>query len=226
MVGKRSTDAIFSIIIFGVASAFTEVNLITMPRGVLKENLPTKICIVCDRPFTIYADDPAKFGDDSLTLLGSVMGMRIATVDANSNPEETNAEGERGCNIKYQPEGSNGDEEETEVEENVDDDEKSQSCSISIDHDSTSPTPPLEHFDAKAQRKAEKKRKKAERRAQKMGQGDPTAGQKRCTLCDNSVNLLIRCTYDSSGEWVSRTNTFDIVMHRRTIKLCFVRIRY
>lgn len=55
--------------------------------------------------------------------------------------------------------------------------------------------------DAKAKRKAEKKRKKAERRAQREGRGDPTAGQKQCTLCAKSVNLLIRCQHDKSGEW-------------------------
>lgn len=57
-------------------------------------------------------------------------------------------------------------------------------------------------MDAKAQRKTEKKRKKAERRAQREGRGDPTAGQKQCTICSKSVNLLIRCTHDKSGEWV------------------------
>lgn len=56
--------------------------------------------------------------------------------------------------------------------------------------------------DAKAKRKAEKKRKKVERRAQREGRGDPTAGQKQCTLCSKSVNLLIRCQHDKSGEWV------------------------
>lgn len=55
--------------------------------------------------------------------------------------------------------------------------------------------------DAKARRKAEKKRKKAERRAQREGRGDPTAGQKQCTLCAKSVNLLIRCQHDRSGDW-------------------------
>lgn len=260
--GKRSTtgyffhgndmrSAFFSTIVV-VASAFTEVNPIIMPRGVLKENLPTKVCIICDRPFTwrkkwervwdevttcskscnhkrkssnrsgdsdrrdknnnANANDQVEFGDDSLDLLGSVMGLRIATAGADSGETIAEGEGERESNIQYQDV-----EEENEEDENVDDydDSKSQTGSISIDHDSTTPTPLLEHFDAKAQRKAEKKRKKAERRAQKMGQGDPTAGQKRCTLCDNSVNLLIRCTYDSSGEWVSRTNA----MNRRTIKL-------
>lgn len=33
------------------------------------------------------------------------------------------------------------------------------------------------------------------------GKGDPTAGQKQCTICNTSVNLLIRCTYDKSGQW-------------------------
>jgi len=56
-------------------------------------------------------------------------------------------------------------------------------------------------LDAKQQRKLEKKRKKAERRAQREGRGDPSAGQKQCTICNKSVNLLIRCQYDKSGQW-------------------------
>jgi len=56
-------------------------------------------------------------------------------------------------------------------------------------------------LDAKQRRKAEKKRKKAERRAQREGRGDPSAGQKQCTICNKSVNLLIRCQYDKSGQW-------------------------
>jgi hypothetical protein len=61
--------------------------------------------------------------------------------------------------------------------------------------------------DAKVRRKAEKKRKKAERRAQRQGTGDPTIGQKTCTICNKSVDLLIRCTYDASAEWVSGITT-------------------
>ena len=56
-------------------------------------------------------------------------------------------------------------------------------------------------LDAKQRRKAEKKRKKAERRAQREGRGDPSAGQKQCTICKKSVNLLIRCQYDKSAQW-------------------------
>ena len=56
-------------------------------------------------------------------------------------------------------------------------------------------------LDAKARRKAEKKRKKAERRAQREGRGDPSAGQKQCTICGKSVDLLIRCQIDESQTW-------------------------
>lgn len=54
---------------------------------------------------------------------------------------------------------------------------------------------------AKAERKAAKKAMKAARRARREGRGDPSAGQKPCDMCGKSVNLLIRCTYDASGEW-------------------------
>jgi hypothetical protein len=56
-------------------------------------------------------------------------------------------------------------------------------------------------LDCKAKRKAEKKRMKAERRAQREGRGDPSAGRKPCDICNKSVNVLIRCTYDSSEKW-------------------------
>jgi len=73
------------------------------------------------------------------------------------------------------------------------DEEDNQSASSDQQVDTT--------FDAKQQRKLEKKRKKAERRAQREGRGDPSAGQKQCTICKKSVNLLIRCQYDKSGQW-------------------------
>jgi hypothetical protein len=50
-------------------------------------------------------------------------------------------------------------------------------------------------------RKAQKKQKKQERRLQREGKGDPSVGQKQCDMCSNSVDLLIRCTYDASLDW-------------------------
>ena len=58
-----------------------------------------------------------------------------------------------------------------------------------------------QYSDSKARRKAEKKRMKAERHAQREGKGNPTAGQKQCTICSKSVDLLIRCQYDVTEQW-------------------------
>ena len=55
--------------------------------------------------------------------------------------------------------------------------------------------------DSRAARKAAKKAKKAARRAQREGRADPSVGQKTCDVCGKSVDLLIRCTIDASGDW-------------------------
>lgn len=237
----------YFIFVVNIVSAFTETNQI-MPRGVLKENLPTKICIVCDRPFTwrkkwerVWDEvatcskscnrkrkssnrsdgdrrhdnnsgttvDKLGCADDSMDLVGGVMDISIAADDdAKFHYGETIAGEDKGeeRNIQTQPDedilrilSSNCMDEDED--EDGDSDATSQLCTTNIDNTFT--TAPSELFDDKAKRKAERKRRKAERRAQKMGQGDPTAGQKRCKICTKSVNLLIRCTYDSSGVWVS-----------------------
>eukprot|EP00977_Amphora_coffeiformis_P024939 scaffold17685_cov169-Amphora_coffeaeformis.AAC.3 len=56
-------------------------------------------------------------------------------------------------------------------------------------------------LDPRAARKAAKKAKKAARRAQREGRADPSVGQKSCDVCGKSVDLLIRCTIDASGDW-------------------------
>ena len=58
-----------------------------------------------------------------------------------------------------------------------------------------------EALDLKTTRKAAKKLAKLERRAKREGRADPSHGQKSCDVCQTSVNLLIRCTIDASGEW-------------------------
>jgi hypothetical protein len=58
-----------------------------------------------------------------------------------------------------------------------------------------------EEQDPRTARKAAKKRAKAQRRAQREGTADPSHGQKDCTVCGKSVDLLIRCTIDAKGDW-------------------------
>jgi hypothetical protein len=53
----------------------------------------------------------------------------------------------------------------------------------------------------KAARKQAKKEAKEARRAKREGRADVTYGQKPCDLCERSVDLLIRCQVDASGQW-------------------------
>ena len=66
------------------------------------------------------------------------------------------------------------------------------------DEEATASEKPLDD-DSKAGRKAAKKEMKAKRRARR--EGDDSGGQKACTLCSKSVDLLIRCQITSGKEW-------------------------
>ncbi|KAL7532347.1 hypothetical protein ACHAXR_008605 [Thalassiosira sp. AJA248-18] len=192
-----------------------------MPRGVKKENLPTKVCVVCGRPFTwrkkwerVWAEVTTcskscnrkrkilKSRESSCTLqepAGDALDAMAGGVH-----DITELIGEQA--ILTEEEEVNA---LTKSQSFDDESQSSQNSSTSNDSNIineqqfprlTELIPPT-IMDAKTQRKAEKKRKKAERRAQREGNGDPTAGQKQCTLCSKSVNLLIRCTHDESGKW-------------------------
>mmetsp|Transcript_35362 Transcript_35362/g.64851 ORF Transcript_35362/g.64851 Transcript_35362/m.64851 type:complete len:300 (+) Transcript_35362:91-990(+) len=197
-----------------------------MPRGVKKENLPTKVCVVCERPFT-WRKKWERCWDEVTTcskscnqkrkmknkessnavVLASELDSMVTRLDNINVVDSVGFEAELKAAVD---DGQLITEEDKVVEEdfphNYSDDKSQSSQTSSTSNNSvTFEQPPPESIpammDAKAQRKAEKKRKKAERRAQREGKGDPTAGQKQCTLCDKSVNLLIRCAYDESGEW-------------------------
>jgi len=198
-----------------------------MPRGVKKENLPTKVCVVCARPFTwrkkwerVWDDvttcskscnrtrktksrgpNNGTVPDGDLDPLAANFGSIHVSDSLGSDAEEKADAGDHEQILTEQVKAA------ADISQNQCDDE-SQSSQISstfsdgfdVDKQFTPELIPS-LMDAKAQRKAEKKRKKTERRAQREGRGDPTAGQKQCTVCSKSVNLLIRCTYDKSGEW-------------------------
>lgn len=213
-----------------------------MPRGVKKENLPTKVCVICNRPFN-WRKKWERVWDEVTTCSKSCNKKRkqnknnkghvvSGDVDRGSTFFETTPDG-NFCVIDKEQE----DEEVktiVELEGEVDNDsllETNESMivdsllsqtTLKDDKASTSPNfkqqqlhtvvettnnstdndIPLSTNDwKKQQRKAAKKEKKAARRAQREGRGDPTAGQKCCDMCDKSVDLLIRCTYDESGEW-------------------------
>ena len=117
-----------------------------MPQGVKKENLPTKVCVVCQRPFTWRKKWERCW--DEVTCCS----------------KRCNAERRRGGGAP--------------------------APDVAIDDD-----------EAPSSRKAAKKATKALRRAKRAGVADETTGQKRCDVCDASVNLLVRCRIDTTKKW-------------------------
>lgn len=199
-----------------------------MPRGVKKENLPSKICLVCERPFT-WRKKWERVWDEVTTCSKSCNrkrkeGNRRGSKESDSDRTEcgsnvVNGSEDEGVFSQLNTENTRGDFVISEASISPEDaqqmvpgvandgisacsEEASDDFNFVSDFDlEVANGRDLPILDAKAQRKADKKSKKAERRAQREGKGDPTAGQKQCTICDTSVDLLIRCTYDKSGEW-------------------------
>ena len=175
-----------------------------MTRGVKKENLPTKICVTCNRPFT-WRKKWEKVWDE------------VTTCSKSCNRQRRQKKAKENLQIKLEQNNKTGGHLEAhgEIDIIVDSCDESQPSiqelnvllrdDLSLGSSQTS-GPELDMFEdqetrQKAERKAEKKRKKEMRREQREGRGDPTAGQKQCNMCDKSVDLLIRCTYDETLEW-------------------------
>lgn len=128
-------------------------------------NLPTKVCVVCNRPFT-WRKKWERDWDEITTC-----SKRCNSERKKSNRIAAGAERAEGES------GSSG----------------------GSDAESSSPSIQSEELDAKQERKARKKAAKAATRARR--EGNDAGGQKACSLCERSVDLLIRCQTDCTKEW-------------------------
>ena len=207
-------------------------------RGVKKENLPSKICVVCNRPFT-WRKKWERCWDEVTTCSKSCNSKRkgrrvesssdLAKTDQKATSESKNMntsgtnDGEKrvsmlAANIDSlhinDDTATAGKHDENKLERLLEntaeelglkpvimDDDQSECSQQLLESDPTDEFGVYPCLDSKARRKAEKKQMKARRRAQREGRGDPSAGQKQCTICSKSVNLLIRCTYDETEQW-------------------------
>mmetsp|Transcript_1358 Transcript_1358/g.3425 ORF Transcript_1358/g.3425 Transcript_1358/m.3425 type:complete len:266 (-) Transcript_1358:64-861(-) len=158
-------------------------------RGVKKENLPSKVCIVCERPFT-WRKKWERCWDEVTTCSKRCNAQRRAggkpdaadggAVDgSDSEAEEERHERRRAA----PPSGLIGGRTQQGGESSADE------------------VSDAGEAHARAERKAAKKAMKAERRAQREGRADKSAGQKPCDGCGKGVDLLVRCTVDASGAW-------------------------
>jgi hypothetical protein len=224
-----------------------------MPRGVKKENLPTKACIVCNRPFNWrkkwescwdevttcskscnfkrkagnqetnrkhrcdddHDDDDSDDGhggsdnrrnagkgkSNHKPKRGSPAGITGTALPASSTPDVTEELSRLTMVAADDEKGDTSDDELarllTEHAESLDDDGNNDDDEEGATDDSASE----EELDPRAARKAAKKRTKAARRAVREGRADPSHGQKDCDACGKSVDLLIRCTIDSTQAW-------------------------
>ncbi|KAL7514321.1 hypothetical protein ACHAXN_011491 [Cyclotella atomus] len=197
-------------------------------RGVKKENLPTKVCVVCNRPFTwrkkwercwdevttcSKSCNSKRKGRKSESTLDSLTDDHADTpqsrkdlhiYDSNAKAEQIEVTSMLAANLEnlHVNEDTLDDIRENELERLVADASYPElDMNLEASDQDHAHNELDDHGDPKARRKAEKKKMKAMRRAQREGRGDPSAGQKQCTICSKSVNLLIRCTYDSTEEW-------------------------
>jgi hypothetical protein len=224
-----------------------------MPRGVKKENLPSKICVTCGRPFN-WRKKWERVWDEVTTCSKSCNRKR-----REANQQALHKEKSSTTSISYTTSsvvgGGDTDSEDVFYErsrpvEQVGENPRFVSDHLTTNHEtySDSAVSPIEQEQQedtcvsieeeevllvlsqqrpdsetmnqllngddsdseletetdlpldpearkKAIRKAEKKAKKEARRAQREGRGDPTAGQKECSMCGKSSNLLVRCMY-------------------------------
>lgn len=199
--------------------------IVIMPRNVKKENLPTKICVVCNRPFT-WRKKWEKVWDEVSTCSKSCnRKRRLEKQQGNykrnqekrmQNQEQAAVSTEliNSSLLSKEPENLN---EQTIsdlndwmvnlqiVDESLENDngelEVNSNDSVASSIQAKKAARNQKSDEAKAERKKAKKLAKAKRRAERQGKGDPSAGQKQCDVCGKSVDLLIRCTIDESKQW-------------------------
>lgn len=231
-----------------------------MPRGVKKENLPSKICVVCDRPFTWrkkwercwdevttcskacnsqrrrgggggrahskaadteQLDAPPLPGEKSKKKgKGGGKGGGSASGRASATPPTSQLADTTALTVgggRHPP----GEKEEPEMLEGV----GPQGLSSLLDSPVSLSSTPLdsENTDvvllpvtnsidggagegstmksAKEARKDARKASKALKRLQREGKAPTSAGQKPCTKCAKSSDLLVRCQIDQGGTW-------------------------
>jgi len=201
-----------------------------MPRNVKKENLPSKVCVVCNRPFT-WRKKWEKVWDEVTTCSKSCNKKR-RSVKQKENRASSNFGEQLSESLQQQQQQQQQPEETTiavaaatTTTNHARDEEDEISAlfdgsttnfdelllppqtthSITDDENDTNGKNEISDYDiikqAKIERKQAKKQKKAERRAAREGRGNPSDGQKNCDVCSSSVDLLIRCTIDERAQW-------------------------
>ena len=190
-----------------------------MPRGIKKENLPSKMCVSCERPFT-WRKKWERCWDEVTTCSKSCNAKRRALAHPVTKPPPERSRITQGVEVVVTSEApgmipadgtpsgqatsvpatappaprarkSGGGDDVTIVTSDASDDGDG---GVTSEGDSEPASP-------RSLRKAAKKEAKAARRAARAGQGPVSSGNKTCDTCSREESMLIRCRTDASGEW-------------------------
>lgn len=184
------------------------VSALAMPRGVKKEHLPSKICLICDRPFT-WRKKWEKVWDEVTTCSKSCNRQRKQKKQTIAEPivlenqhtmlhDFSHPFHNRSLPSSLPIENGTGTDSECSSTGKttfpVNYLEKSEEVELSSgEHQDLQMDPNLA-------RKLRKKEKKLEKRMKRQGE-IVEHGQKTCDICQKSVDLLIRCRIDATREW-------------------------
>lgn len=158
-----------------------------MGKTIAKENLPSKVCVVCNRPFT-WRKKWERVWDEVTTCSKSCNAKRRSTnkKDNSETKDDNNA-------VNTVPSSRR----EQVINSIISDDEDNNSISSSSSLNERKTAKAL----ARKEHKKAIKQMKAERKLKRSGQADPSQYRKPCDVCTKNVDLLIRCTVDETLQY-------------------------
>jgi hypothetical protein len=140
-------------------------------KTVAKENLPSKICVVCGFPFS-WRKKWERNWDEVTTCSKSCNSKRKAMAKQQGGDNDNDSVGTTSGSTVLSSTGS-------------------PPVSVALDDKKA----------LRKQHKDAVKAQKRERRLKRMGNASSDVGRKPCDLCDRNVDLLIRCTVDESQKF-------------------------
>jgi len=147
-------------------------------KTIAKQNLPSKVCVVCERPFTWRKKWEANW--DEVTTCSKSCNAKRKQQHKQEKKVQTTAVGSNGGTIRV-----SSDEEEQDAER---------------EEDSVLDPKALKKM-LRKQRKESVKAQKQERRLKREGNTTPEVGRKPCDVCSKEVDMLIRCTIDATQQY-------------------------
>jgi len=182
-----------------------------MPRGVLKENLPEKLCVTCNRPFT-WRKKWERCWDEVTTCSKSCNAKRreaktLQRQREGDEPDDVTAVVGALTDMALTTRGNDDGKDRIPFDELVDalddvGDDDDNDNDGGDDTNSGGEKPTNEYpVGSREWRKVQRKAAKAQQRLTRQEGAGEDAGRKSCDLCAKRVDLLIRCTTDSTKQW-------------------------